>query len=629
MIPEKILTHTPSNLASVERRKKELYSYLTNHTMDDMRALWKGFAGKNPVGKNKLEYIEYIAENLTFRSEKEFAAWFYTLPEISRKILWKAVFYDYIPVQILEKELNKVIAIRGKINFYYHNSWRMLPELKLDFLSTYCDYDLCFIILPTILKKAIQIWLLPPPGGYFKDCLTDEPPETVKRWNNGVIISESFPLLCESLKTLWSELADPEKSRGIRHGFNKKMLNELHTSSGLPLFDAFDAPDSADMTARFTLLMRNYKISRPEDGQDAVKKLITDFFSDKSLYPKEYEPPDRNLLEFNLLLDHLSKPASRYPGNDKNLPPSREVFYDILINIAENGGVFDADKLTDYIRFTNKNFVFFDRYIGDYLKIKANSFNLDEIVCRQEYDNDFSPKYYFRHELVVKPVFKAYCYLFAGLGLLEITQKQPPLVRELKGKTHPISAYDSLATVKITEFGRWCLDLTQKRPPKPKQEYEAIADKELFLVTVRGNSLERTLFLDKIGQKLGENRWRVSPASFIAGCRDKNQIQERITRFKTLIDPKPAPHWEALFKKTLARAGIFDGLRSNALVYTLPEDREITEELLRDPALKTMAFRAEGRMLIVPARSLSKFTAFLGEHGIASFDAGEIAGKGK
>jgi hypothetical protein len=34
-------------------------------------------------------------------------------------------------------------------------------------------------------------------------------------------------------------------------------------------------------------------------------------------------------------------------------------------------------------------------------------------------------------------------------------------------------------------------------------------------------------------------------------------------------------------------------------------------------------------MLIVPVRSLSKFTAFLGEHGIASFDTGEIAGKGK
>jgi hypothetical protein len=58
-------------------------------------------------------------------------------------------------------------------------------------------------------------------------------------------------------------------------------------------------------------------------------------------------------------------------------------------------------------------------------------------------------------------------------------------------------------------------------------------------LTVQGSSLERTVYLDRIGRKLGPDRWRISPDSFIAGCADKKQIEERTHKFKALIDPSP------------------------------------------------------------------------------------------
>jgi hypothetical protein len=127
------------------------------------------------------------------------------------------------------------------------------------------------------------------------------------------------------------------------------------------------------------------------------------------------------------------------------------------------------------------------------------------------------------------------------------------------------------------------------------------------------------VYLDRIGVKLGENRWRISPASFIAGCEDKRQIEDRVTRFKSLIDPAPAPHWEALFDKVLSRAGLFDDRRAEVVVYQLPDDRPLAEELLSDPALKPIALRAEGKLLVVPAKNYRKFLAFLTDHGISSF----------
>ena len=110
-----------------------------------------------------------------------------------------------------------------------------------------------------------------------------------------------------------------------------------------------------------------------------------------------------------------------------------------------------------------------------------------------------------------------------------------------------------------------------------------------------------------------------SRSSFIEGCSNKDQIAERIEKFIGLIDSKPAPHWEELFKKVLNRAGLFSQSRSDILVYDLPENQETLEELLRDPELKHLVRRVEGRMLAVASKDQRKFFALLNEHGIAHF----------
>ena len=54
------------------------------------------------------------------------------------------------------------------------------------------------------------------------------------------------------------------------------------------------------------------------------------------------------------------------------------------------------------------------------------------------------------------------------------------------------------------------------------------------------------------------------------------------------------------------------------LIFDLPENPEILEELLRDPELKQVARRAERLMLVVAAKDQKKFFAILNEHGIWS-----------
>jgi hypothetical protein len=599
----------------LKERQKEFAASLEAYTVEYLRSVYKSLIGKAPMVK-KAELIQMLTAALTFGTEDSFQQWFGLLPSLTQMVLNRLMFTDFLPVSILAKEFNETFLTKDS-----HYSWekrlRLNEELNLDFLKLdRCNKNYA-LGLPEFLRKAFSGWLIPPPEADIANCVSED---TGPGWDNSQLIADSYPLLCDALSQLFAGFPDTEKEKTAK-GLKKKQTAELRDSSGFLDFDMDHTycPDSIDLVLRFMLCMKNFKPLRPQDAHDDIRDIVNRFFSADSRYKKSWFYPDRNYLEVNVCIDHLTKSQGYYPDYDEQFPLSRKTFHEILVELARDGRRFDAGKLAEHIKTTAKNFSFCGRDFERSLKTKAVVLDLDGITYSCDTYEDFRAMGILRHYLLVKPVFKAYCYIFAALGLLEITQEMPPLSLTKVTRKFPLSPYDSLKTIRVTQFGLWCLGLSSERPPKPSHEYQAIADKELLLVTVQGTSLERTLYLNKIGVKLGEDRWRVSPASFVAGCESKKQIEDRIARFKTLIDPAPAPHWLELFDQAVSRAGLFGCNRSDMLVYSLPENRKITEELLRDPELKGIALRAEGGMLQKKKKNQKKFFTLLNEHGIASF----------
>jgi hypothetical protein len=590
--------------------------------MEYLREIYKTLFGKLSVS-SKADLIQMFAAALTFQTEDSFHQWFDHLPPLTQNVLSTLAFTDFLPVSVLEKNLKETFLARDT-RYSFETILRLNDKLNLGFLMLERCNGYYALGLPVFLRKALSPWLTPPPEIDIANCVSDDAGPGL---DNSQLIADSYPLLCDAVKQLFTDIPEAEREKTAK-GFKKKLTAELRASSGFldfdmdpknPLADHAFCPDSMDLALRFTLCMKNFKPVRPKDAHEEIKNMITGFFGKDSLYLKISYYPDRNYLEYNVCIDHLSKTPGHYLENYEGLPASRETFHKLLLEVARDGRRFDADKLAEHIRVTAKKFFFTGSEFERTLRIKASSLDVDGITYPCERYEDFDVYGMFRFPLFVKPLFKAYCYIFAALGLLEITCKTPPLALTKAFKQFPISPYDSLKSIRITKFGLWCLGLSSEKPPLPRHEYQAIADNELLLVTVQGNSLELTVYLDRIGIKLGEDRWRVSPASFISGCESKKQIEDRIERFKKLIDPSPAPHWLELFDKALTRAGLFGHCRDDVLVYNLGENREIAEELLCDPELKSIVFRAEGGMLIVPVKNQKKFLALLSEHGIASF----------
>jgi len=595
--------------------KSELAAYLEQLTLEYLKEIYRTLIGKIPIVK-KAELIRMLAGALDFQTKDSFRQWFDNLQPLTQNVLSVLAFTDFLPVSVLQKKFKETFLVRDK-----RYSWETLLRLNDELNLTFLILDRCngqyTLGLPVFLRKVLSSWLEPPPEVNIANCVSDD---ISPGWDNSQLIADSYPLLCDTVKQLFADISEAEREKAVK-GFKKKQMAELRASSGFLDFDMDNAlcPDSIDLTMRFMLCMKNFKPLRPKDAHEEIRNMVTGFFGENSLYKKTWFYTDRNYLENNVCIDHLSKTPGYYLENYEGLPSSRDTFHKILLEVAKDGRRFDADKLAEHIKVTAKRFAFSGSEFEKTLKIRASLLEVDGITYSCEHYEDFRVYGILRFPLLVKPLFKAYCYIFAALGLLEITFKTPPLAVTKASKPLPISPYDSLKTIRITKLGLWCLGLTSERPPLPRQEYQAIADKELLLVTVQGNSLERTVYLDRIGIKLGEDRWRVSPASFISGCESKRHIEDRVARFKKLIDPAPAPHWLELFDKVLSRAGLFGHYRHDVLVYNLGENRKIVEELLRDPELRSIAFRAEGGMLIVPARNQKKFLALLNEHGIASF----------
>ncbi|MCL1992797.1 MAG: hypothetical protein FWG66_07605 [Spirochaetes bacterium] len=628
-----IQTQAPKELPPAKHRKQELVRDLSGLTMELLKSAHKSLLARPPSAQRKGELVDTIAESLNFSTVEKFEGWFFALPKITQHILYEAAFIDYLPVPFLEKQWDMSLVFAK--NTYWLKEWKFRDELGLDFLPVYNHYGCPVLSIPVFLQNILSLWLAPPSLFQISACRIQDQKET---YNNSFLISDVYPLLCDALQGLLERASEGDVDKSLRNGFKKGELNELRSSTGFLPFDETMfftrdnnakknqkqntedyMPDSVDLAARFILCMSNRKPERPADGQEGVRGLVEAFFSEKSRFTKGWFSPDRTFLEYNICIDHLSRPQGHYIDSKNELPPSRRIFHDIFLHIAQDGAWFDVDKLAEHIRISRKGRFSFSS-VETTLKMKVEKLDIDGLAYSPHpHYREIRPEGILHYYLLARPLLKAYCYFFAALGLLEIVQAMPPLARDNGKKQYPLSPYDSLKAVRITELGRWCLGLTNARPPRPSREYNAIADRELLLVTMQGNSLERQVYLDKVGRRLGEDRWRISPGSFIAGCTNDKQISERIERFKLLIDKNPAPHWEQLFKKVLERAGLFSKARTDMLVYDLPENQEILEELLRDPEFKRIARRIEGRMLAVPSKDQKKFFAVLNEHGIAQF----------
>ncbi|GHU49131.1 hypothetical protein FACS1894200_07410 [Spirochaetia bacterium] len=620
MIPDLIEIRNSLPSEKIEEIHKSVDYYLHCVNGEQVKQYFRSFfplRKQNPAPKNITERIKMTSNALCFAEEGSFKSWFTGLSPYSQKVLYAVVFETYLPVSSLENGTSMENFFTGYDRYSWNKKVKMPSDWQLDFLEAFRHYERIILRASPLVKQAIRPWLIPPRGFSLRDCTVTAPAAPYS-----LDFMETGPLLNDSLCDRWPQMSDDAKTTALR-GFKKAQVKEWEKSfkfTPFPIAGSFNL-SPADLAARFFVLIGRFKVaSFPVSKPDVLRTLVQNFFQEKErkhLPGTDYM--DREFLEWSLLIDHLSRPKN-YSYDDVLLPPSRRQFRTLIMEIDKGGKWYDTDLIIAHLKYNalHLDFRFLSFDCEHKLTMKGEKLIDGDTVYDGGWSQTFEADEWLRSLLLVGPLFKAYCYLFASLGLLDITEKEPPLGRVLNGNAKVISPYDALHLIRVNELGRYCLGLSSEPLNLGRKHYEAIADKELYLVTIQGESILLSSFLDTIGMRLGENRWRISPESFISNCSDDLQIIQRINKFHDLIDANPADHWGDLFENAVFRAQIFPNKVIKADVYDFSkrEDRDRIGDLLEDPALRTVAHRAEGGFLIVEKKDQRKFQALLLKHGI-------------
>jgi hypothetical protein len=614
VFPLSVPTKTPETSVAIPEKQKHFFQCLLAANNSIIRALYISLTN-NPIGiKGKEGIANETAKVLAGININDFNEWITSLPEIAQKLLYDVVMHRYVSLEKYKNIKPNIVVSNGQyyIRSYgtYHN-YILNKLLNIGFIEVDKQYGYYFFFINRYIREILHPWFELPDNCKLENAIYADD-STYDPWSN-TDTSETFPLLCEALQDF---VKKNDGSSAMHKGFTKRQLEQLSKASGYKEFTSPFANEIliVDLASRFILNMMEIGIKCLSDPYECIKKLLHVFFFGENQPSPSFSK--NNSLEIALVTDFTLRKSGSYFGILYAVPASRKVLFSILQHAANTGSIYDVDKLCAWIETCKDIFRFCDESYEEFLCIKADAVKLDGMIVKTEQNNNrMTPKNYFRHSLLVKPLFKAYCCMLAGLGLLEVSFADPPKPILLKDEYKPVSVFDALKTIKITDLGRWVLKLGEK-PEVQKNDAAAIADNELLLVTVRGKSLVRKLFLDKIGDKLGDDRWKISLQSCIRECSDQEDIAKMIDSFKTLVCQNPGQHWQSLFDNAFARVGVFNQNVVNAVVFKLPKDKALQEELFEEGELDGIAFRAEGGMLIVPQENEKKFLSVLAAHGI-------------
>lgn len=557
-----------------------------------------------------------VASTLAFLSdlEKEDALqrWLSSLPPYLAAAIRDAAFSGYASADDVERAAGVPIH---KANGWYRET--LNPDLRLGLFSLHESHGRRLLFLHPVFRTILS-QLLPKPPGY---AIQPAAEQNVSGWSAVDTLSESMPLLLKAIDRLLTDRANSQKV--VRRGLTKRAMTDMRKGSDFPQFPmgAQTGVDPIELITRFVANDPDKLFdARGEDVRDLIRELVNTFLT----IPKSgrvislYFPVNSNF-EFSVLCPHLSRTrgGKTYQSPFHPHPPARTAFYNLVTTMAQDELWYDIHEVAESLRLQDTPFGILRASHGaSHIHLKGEHLTLpDGTVESDPWDMWFVPDAYLQHHILARPLLKGYCYLMAALGLLEIREEEPQKLLEKRGKVTPVSPFDGLTHTRITPFGAWCLGASTEKPALRAVSYEAIADRELPLVTYRGHSLECRVFLEQIGDPIGEDRFRVTEASFARDCENDKALGRRVDEFHRLISPEPAPHWEELFARVRRRAQLFNTQQSCVMIQ-LPDDPTLRRLFLEDKTLSSLVVRAEGGRIVVVQENYPKLRKALEAHGV-------------
>ncbi len=564
--------------------KEVLFKLYTKYFLDWIA---EGYIGSN-LG---LFEISLISENSNKQTFLDLLEQFYLKEEIFCTI------YEKLDTDV--KEVFETIAWNKRFYtsnkekyFKLENNYDINKDLKEEFLFfkadkdnkrgefLYLDYDIVRVIRK-FMKKPKEYNIIP-----------QKKVEVALVHNNEKELIENFKMYFE----FYSQ-------GGIKISSSAKILKEskLNMRKYCNITEYYE--DSKDLDylktetiALFFFLVKEKYIDENYFKVSNIKNIIKDFMSGELIKDENY---------------HYTSLYLNYLKGVKNIWKSKEEIKRGLTTIKNIIAEIPSDKPVSVDNII-KAILYRDEFIEiidvkdayDYIYINEANYERTKILNYEKYQM-----------YVVIPFIKSVLFILGVLGVFEIYYDYPSINNSLYLKNGYLSKFDGIKYIKFTELGRYCFDRIEEYDFKnAKEDGEAILDEDRLIVTILGDAPVKTMFLERVAQKIATNKYKFTRENFLRGISSSKEIEDRINEFYSKINSEPSGLWKDFFEDLIEKSSAIKA-DNQFVVLKLKNDKELIKTITKDERFKPLMLKGEDFHLLVRSENVTEVVSLFKEHG--------------
>ncbi|MBN2092090.1 hypothetical protein JW964_20900 [candidate division KSB1 bacterium] len=568
--------------------KRYLYQFFEN----------PAFKKKYRLEQNKLRKADYMHGLAIIYSSKDLFLKLYSFfPDQVRKIFEKLLWgHEPFKVDAIENEFKVSLMTEPASGPAQLLSDYLIFQAKTEYNYNFYAFSniVNYLFLTDPLKKQFQTYFSLPDTAKI---LPLEKPEYTE------FVHEDQARILEQISVYMYYLEQNYLEYTSNHRVLKNSLKQMAKNCQIVEFYEFEKGELAFL--KTNLIIEFLKARQFKENKDLLKNIkgIFDvFFHDAE--SKFFSIPSifhfiRRLGSYQdwFSLEYQPKGPNEFLKLLKQFPLQKWISIKNIISHLYYKGVFYNKE--DYYSVSNC-----------YQKLFYSKFgyqNQDEYV-------PFNSEIYY--DFYITPVFKSVMFLLGAFGIVDLAYQSPLNEKYQRGKDLYLSPFDGLEYIRLTELGAFIIGLKNdfQVTISPEKSFKLTLDEKNLLIFLEGENSIKRIILEKLGEKINTNCYRITSKSFLSDCRTREDIQKKIELFKKNISNKPAPIWQDFFQQIEEKINPLK-FRDDLLVFQINPNNQLLQLLVKDEILKNCILKAENYNILIEQKNFNKIKKRLEEFG--------------
>lgn len=195
-----------------------------------------------------------------------------------------------------------------------------------------------------------------------------------------------------------------------------------------------------------------------------------------------------------------------------------------------------------------------------------------------------------------------------ALGVVEIAMADDP--KEIQN-----DPMEGMRYVRLTALGRYAFHIDSDYTPKAAEKNSDVEfDAKNCIITVDAKSPFQ-MFLANVAKKISQTRFSISANTLIAGCKNKAELEQRINKLNTIIDPNKQPAMQKIIEEAMKHTDCAVREGGYSLIRLRSDLPGLRDAILTNKELRELTILAGPTLALVKTHKMERFFELCAAYG--------------